>query len=255
MEDIKDYEESERVAAKISAMLTAYVKRGTPDLYDAQTSAVQGSREIAFKPGMIIDDLAVGEEIGLIDSKRPNPNLITFRQGQLRAFAAGIGASNSSVSKDYNGTYSAQRQELVEQWVHYAVLCDEFVGEIVEPVWGQFVSAAHLGGIVRMPADLKAGTQAEAVYTAQAMPWIDPMKEAQASKELVRSGFASETEVIRARGKRPEDVLEQIKAWRKKTDDAGVVLESNAAHTSKSGISQGESPADEDAGDPGPEDQ
>jgi lambda family phage portal protein len=255
MEDIKDYEESERVAAKISAMLTAYVKRGTPDLYDAQTSATQGSREIAFKPGMIIDDLAVGEEIGLIDSKRPNPNLITFRQGQLRAFAAGIGASNSSVSKDYNGTYSAQRQELVEQWVHYAVLCDEFVGEIVEPVWGQFVSAAHLGGIVRMPADLKAGTQAEAVYTAQAMPWIDPMKEAQASKELVRSGFASETEIIRARGKRPEDVLEQIKAWRKKTDDAGVVLESNAAHTSKSGISQGESPAAEDAGETGPEDQ
>jgi capsid protein len=87
------------------------------------------------------------------------------------------------------------------------------------------------------------------------MPWIDPMKEAQASKELVRSGFASETEIIRARGKRPEDVLEQIKAWRKKTDDAGVVLESNAAHTSKSGISQGESPAAEDAGETGPEDQ
>jgi lambda family phage portal protein len=34
LEDIKDYEESERVAAKIAAMLTAYVKRGTPELYD-----------------------------------------------------------------------------------------------------------------------------------------------------------------------------------------------------------------------------
>src|SRR5690606_22919623 len=32
LEDIKDYEESERVAAKIAAMLTAYVKRGTPEM-------------------------------------------------------------------------------------------------------------------------------------------------------------------------------------------------------------------------------
>ena len=116
LEDIKDYEESERVAAKIAAMLTAYVKRGSPEVYDPETAPSPGTRQIAFKPGMVIDDLAIGEEIGLIDSKRPNPNLITFRQGQLRAIAAGVGASYSSLSRDYNGTYSAQRQELVEQF-------------------------------------------------------------------------------------------------------------------------------------------
>ena len=61
------------------------------------------------------------------ECKRPNPNLITFRNGQLRAFAAGISASYSSVSRNYDGTYSSQRQELVEQWVHYACLTDDFV--------------------------------------------------------------------------------------------------------------------------------
>lgn len=224
LEDIKDYEESERVAAKIAAMLTAYVKRGTPDLYDPNESPKPGEREINFAPGMIIDDLAIGEEIGLIDSKRPNPNLITFRQGQLRAIAAGLGGSYSSISRDYNGTYSAQRQELVEQWIHYAVLCDEFTGEIVQPVWENFVSAAHLSGAVRMPADLQPGTADDALYVAQAMPWIDPLKEANAWKVLVETNQASEVEAIRRRGASPRDVLEQRAEFRRTADELGVPL-------------------------------
>jgi len=222
LEDIKDYEESERVAAKIAAMLTAYVKRGTPDLYDPEAATNTGERQISFAPGMIIDDLAVGEEIGLIDSKRPNPNLIMFRQGQLRAIAAGLGGSYSSISKDYNGSYSAQRQELVEQWIHYAVLCDEFTGEIVQPAWEQFVVAAHLSGVVPMPADLKPGSEDDALYTVQAMPWIDPVKEATAWQILVQSGFASEVEAIRRRGGNPSDVLEQIADFRTKAAELGL---------------------------------
>lgn len=220
MEDVKDYEESERIAAKIAAMLTAYVKRGTPDLYEP--SAEKGSREISFKPGMIIDDLAIGEEIGLIDSKRPNPNLITFRQGQLRAAASGVGASYSSISKDYSGTYSSQRQEMVEQYIHYAVLCDEFVGEIVQPVWEQFVQAAHLSGVVRIPDDVMPGTHNDALYVAQAMPWIDPLKEALGWQAMIEAGLASEFEGIRRRGNNPADVLQQIAEFRKKAGELGL---------------------------------
>lgn len=231
MEDIKDYEESERVAAKIAAMLTAYVKRGTPDLYDPESA--KGSREISFKPGMIIDDLAVGEEIGLIDSSRPNPNLVTFRQGQLKAAASGIGASYSSISKDYSGTYSSQRQEMVEQYIHYAVLCDEFVGEIVQPVWEQFVLAAHLSGVVRIPADVVAGSHDDALYVAQAMPWIDPLKEAMGWQKMIETGLASEFEGIRRRGNNPADVLNQIAEFRKKAGELGLQFGSDQG---KSGV-------------------
>lgn len=230
LEDIKEYEESERIAAKIAASLSAYVKRGTPDLYDPESAPAPGSRSIEFRPGMVIDDLAIGEEIGMIDSNRPNPNLITFRQGQLRAAAAGWGASYSSVSKDYNGTWSAQRQELVEQWSSYAVLCDEFTGEIVQPVWENFVLAAHLAGVVRMPADLKPGTADDALYVAQSMPWIDPLKEANAWKVLVETNQASEVEAIRRRGGNPRDVLEQRAEFRRAAAEVGVPL--NAADPS-----------------------
>jgi len=220
LEDIKDYEESERVAAKIAAMLTAYVKKGTPDLYDAESAAAP--REISLKAGAIIDDLAIGEEVGMIDSKRPNPNLITFRQGQLRAVASGLGGSYSSFSRDYNGTWSAQRQELVEQWVHYACLTDEMVGEVQQPVWEQFVMACHLSREVPIPADVMAGTHNDAMYIAQSMPWIDPVKEATAWKMLVEAGLGSEVEAIRRRGVNPLDVLEQIKEFRERSAELGL---------------------------------
>ena len=231
LDDIKDYEESERIAAKIAAALTAYVKRGSPEDYTAQLDD-EGNpipRDIRIQPGMIIDGLGVGEEIGLIDTKRPNPNVALFRQGQLRAAAAGIGASYSSISRDYNGTYSAQRQELVEQWVHYAVLTDEFVGMAVQPVWEQFVAIAHLSGVVPIPADVAASSADDALFIGQSMPWIDPLKEAKANLELTKAGFASEVEIIRRRGGNPRDVLEQIAAWREKVKQKGLTLSSDAA--------------------------
>jgi len=243
LEDIKDYEESERVAAKIAAALTAYIKKGSPDLYnpEGQLTDNEGNpvaREIGMQPGMILDSLGMGEEIGMIDSNRPNPNLIYFRSGQLKAVAAGTGTSSSSISKNYDGTYSAQRQELVEQWVHYAVLTDEFVGMFVEPTWEKFVMAAHLSGVVPMPDDLDVDTADDALFVGQSMPWIDPYKEALAWHMLVRDGFASEVEVIRKRGGNPRELLEQIAAWRKEVDDRELIFSSDAKRTSDAGTAQ-----------------
>lgn len=234
LEDIKDYEESERVAAKISAMLTAYVKRGTPEMLDPETLPrdAEGNiepREIGLEAGTIVDTLQVGEEIGLIDSKRPNPNLVTFRQGQLKALAAGVGASYSSIARDYNGSYSAQRQEMVEQWVHYATLTDEFVGNFIQPVWENFVRAAHLSGVIPIPADVQPGTADDALYIGQTMPWIDPAKESVAWLRLVRAGFASEIEVLRKRGLNPDDTLAQIEQFRNDAKEKGLVFDSDAA--------------------------
>ena len=220
LEDLKDYEESERVAAKVAAMLTAYVKRQAPT-DEGYTPAVDQHgnpvpRDLNMAPGMIIDTLAVGEEIGIIDSKRPNPNLVTWRAGQLRAFSAGIAASYSSVSRNYDGTYSAQRQELVESYVHYAVATDELAGRFVGPVITGVITAAQLSGLAPRPRDVVPGTEFDLLYIAPSMPWIDPAREAAAWLELVQAGFATEVEVIRKRGGNPDDVLAQIEAFRAK---------------------------------------
>lgn len=233
IEDIKDYEESERVAAKIAAMMTAYVKRQAPSdegyVQEFEADGTPKKREIAFSPGMVIDTLTAGEDIGLIDTNRPNVNLVHFRNGQLRAFAAGIAASYSSISRNYEGTYSSQRQELVETFVHYAVHTDEFVGQFIRPVVEDFIITADLSGVVRKPRDLKAGSELDVLYLAPSMPWIDPAKEAMAWLTLVKAGFASEVEVIRKRGMAPDALLEQVASWRARCEEKGLSFDSDAA--------------------------
>jgi lambda family phage portal protein len=224
LEDLKDYEESERIAAKIAASMAAYIKKGSPDLYDPKLDEAGAvtPRSMRFQPGMVFDDLGPGEEIGMIDTNRPNTGLEAHRDGQLRAVAAGLGASYSSLSRNYNGTYSAQRQELVEQWVHYQVLAEAFTSQFVQPVWERFVSLAAIAGLIDIPAELDPDTLNDALYIGQQMPWIDPKKEADAFEILEKNTYMSGPEIVRRRGANPIDVVAQQKKWKRALKSAGL---------------------------------
>lgn len=222
-DDLKDYEESERVAAKVAASMAAFIKKGAPDLYDPPTDGEQ--RHLKFRPGMIFDDLKPGEEIGTIDTNRPNPNLETYRSGQIKAIASGTGPTASSISKTYDGTYSAQRQELVEGWIAYATLSSEFASRIVRPVWEKFVALAILSGTLRVPADVDRNTLDDAIYITPQMPWIDPKKEAEAWGMLEDRAYASGPEIVRKRGGNPMDVLEQQARWRREKESRGLPMD------------------------------
>jgi lambda family phage portal protein len=224
LDDVKDYEESERIAAKVAASMAAYIKKGLPEEYTVsmeEDGVTPKRRDMKFRPGMIFDDLNAGEEIGMIDSKRPNPEVENYRKGQLRAAAAGIGISYSSFARDYNGTYSAQRQELVESFGAYGVLSGEFGDRVVYPVYEDFLNAALLSGQLTLPKDLDPRTLDDCILIPPQMPWIDPEKEATAWMLLERAGYASGPEIIRRRGQNPRDVLEQEANWRQMQADKG----------------------------------
>lgn len=225
-DDLKDYEESERIAAKIAASMAAFIRKGSPDLYTPQETAdsqnPEGARSMKMRPGMIFDDLRPGEEIGMIDTNRPNPNLETYRSGQLKAIAAGAGPTFSSIARTYDGTYSAQRQELVEGYMIYGALSSEFIGRIVRPIYEQFIAVALASGQLRVPAGVKPETIDDAAYMAPAMPWIDPKKEAEAWATMEDRCYISGPEIIRKRGGNPRDTLEQQSSWLNGKDEAGV---------------------------------
>jgi lambda family phage portal protein len=222
LDDLKDYEESERIAAKVAASMAAFIKKGAPEDYDAPTDGNQ--RDLKFRPGMIFDDLKPGEEIGTIDTTRPNANLQSYRQGQLRALASGTTSSYSSIAKDYSGTYSAQRQELVESYANYGILAAEFAARFVRPTFERFVRVAIASGAIKIPRNVLPESVDDAIYLAPQMPWIDPESEANAAVVLETAGYISAPEIIRRRGGNPRDVLLQEQRWRKQASDAGLTF-------------------------------
>ena len=226
LDDLKDYEEAERIAARIAAKMVAAISKGSPDDYgdariDSEGKEQSGRETIMpheqpdqiFENGMTFLDLAPGESVDVIDSKRPNVNLEPFRNGQLRAVAAGAGVSYSSASKDYNGTFSAQRQELVEQQINYEVLLDYFVTHSSKPDYQRFVDMTLLAGepeFQRLMSQIDTRTLHDVECYGTAMPWIDPDKEAKAHGRLIDRNLMSESQAIRKRGDNPSMVYKQI---------------------------------------------
>lgn len=208
LRDLADYEESERLAAKVASAMTAAIKRGSPDMFDP-TKIVDGEREWTFKPGQIYE-LAPGESIDVIDTRRPNSALFDFRRAMLKAVAAGTGAPYSSIARDYEGSYSSQRQELVEQSMLDQLLAHQFTVGFVRPIYREFLRHATAVGV--LPAgDLRR--MSNAVYLTPTVPWIDPLKEAQAWVELDKAGYVSPQYIMRKLGLDPDDVRRQREEW------------------------------------------
>lgn len=235
LDDIKEIDESERVAARVAAAMAAYIKKGTPDVYSPVTDPNTGEleqRTIEFVPGMVADDLLPGEDIGTINPNRPNNALIPFRDSQLRSAAAGIMAGYSSLSKNYLGTYSAQRQELVEQFVVYRILTGYFVSRFCQPTWEGFIDSARLSGAVMLANNIDQTTMYNASHSAPPMPWIDPLKEMKANEIAEDRQWKSRPALIRERGGNPDQVNREIRQDQAEREKLGITpADETAAET------------------------
>ncbi|EJP9668330.1 phage portal protein [Salmonella enterica] len=229
--DLKEYEDSERLAARISAAFAMFIRRSDAMVQDGDApDYADKDRDLDIEPGTILKDLLPGEDIGTIKSDRPNANLESFRMGQLRAVAAGVRGSFSSIARNYDGTYSAQRQELVEAQEGYAILQDNFIAAVSRPVYRRWLATAITAGVIDVPPDTDMATLFNAVYSGPVMPWIDPLKEANAWRVLIRGGAATESDWVRARGGAPAEVKRRRKAEIDENRKLGLVFDTDPAH-------------------------
>jgi len=211
LEDIASIDESERVAARVAAAMTGFITRSAPEDYDVPEGDEDYAR-MAMEPGMI-HRLQPGENVGTIQSNRPNNELIPFRQDMMRGVAGGVGISYSTLSKNYNGTYSAQRQELVEQYGVYGLMWADFVEEFCDPIYRAFVSTLLASKIIDVPLQqIDPRSLFAADHSRPAMPWIDPHKEMRGVHEALAMRIDSWSSVIKRRGQNPDKVRQQIEA-------------------------------------------
>lgn len=226
LQDIAEYDDYERIAAKMAASMVLKINRGSPDMWGVGQGN-SGSYDPQKPPvyqmdgGMVVFNGQPGEDAEFFDTKRPNSGAEPWVKQQLRFASAGFGGlSYSAFARDYNGTYSAQRQELVENWPHYHALTGEFVSQWSQPSYEEFVRWRVLTKGV--PVDVDASTLFDALFFGPPMPWIDPEKEANAQVMLVQACFKSSAQVIRERGGSLPDTYQQIKVEKDLRADLGI---------------------------------
>lgn len=251
LSDLKDYEESEQTAARIGAYVALAITKSADA--DPDGTGSSSPREMDWMPGMIFDNLVEGEKVESIKNERPSNQIAPWREQSLKAVSSGSRAGYSSISKDYNGTYSAQRQEQAEQDQHYSVATEEVVSMKVRPTYRRFVETALISRAI--PRELLAGvdmsTILKAAYRGPSIAYIDPVKEINQELIGVQAGFFSKQSVQLKRGNNPMDVDAEIAQERQREKDKGIVATSNPGNKSAAAPAPAALPAadeeDEDA--------
>lgn len=197
IDDLRDYEESERIAARLAASLCAFITRDAAATPKTDVDTTTGERKWKMQAGVIFDQMLPGEGVEFIDAKRPAAQVSDWRRTQVRALSAGTGANASTTGRDYEGSYSSQRQELVEHLfgVRHRLQAPFIAGEL-RPIWRRLVRTAVLEGQVPL-AGVDPDTLADANYNTQSVPWIDMLNEIKAEAEAIRIGVKSRHQVIR----------------------------------------------------------
>lgn len=235
LDDLKDYEESERVAARIGAAF-AFAITKTIDAAPGTTST--NFREMDIAPGIIADTLAPGEKVESLKNERPDNKITDFRANQLKAIAGGTNAGYSSIAKSYDGSYSSQRQELVEQSRITKTLRTEFVAAWRQPIYANFINAAWVAGLI----DLSRAdplTIHDAEHVGLGTPYIEPKRESEAQEKAVQAGFKSKTMVILENGDNPREVSRQIETERAADNEKGNIFSSDIGATASSAMAGG----------------
>jgi capsid protein len=63
---------------------------------------------------------------------------------------------------------------------------------------------------------------ADVMFVIPQMPWVDPVKEANAWQTLIDLGVSSPQEVIRTRGRNPRDILDKREQWSTEVCNRGL---------------------------------
>ncbi len=224
------------VKQRIEACLSVFIKRAYPTagVGRGPTATVNGPRQSydgkTLTPGMI-KEMNVGDEIQVVNPQGQATDAASFIKLMQRLNGAGQGISYEATSRDMSeATYSSARQGLIEDGMTYAEE-DELLADVLDEIYETFIISAVLAGelTIRDFWDNKDKYFTHS-FTKPPKDWIDPSKEATATKTALQSGQKTFMQIAAENGqdwrKQIDDICEVLKYARDKhgIDLGGVIL-------------------------------
>lgn len=217
LRDLDDYQDAQLMRQKIASCFAIFIR----DIDGVNENAQTGDEELGEKvePG-IIEHLGPGKTIEMA-SPPGVEGYAEFVNVELRAVASALGVTFETLTGDLSQVnFSSARmgfldmQRNIEEWRNLLV-----VGQFLLPVWSWFENGLDLLGV--------NVSRARAVHTAPRREMIDPVKETDALKAAVRSGFITQSEAVRMQGADPEQHFKDLKTDMDKLDELGIVLDTD----------------------------
>lgn len=201
LRNMQGYEEAEIVAARASASIVGIIQ--SPEGNTPDDGALIGDEDdrpepiLNMSPGTF-QQLGPGETFTGFNPSRPNAAMDPFMRFMLRSFAAGVGVSYESVSRDYSqSNYSSSRLALLEDRDLWRVLQGWWIRNFRKEVHRDWLEASVLAGVLPFADYYTQPKKYQPVrFKPRGWSWIDPVKEVGAYKAAVRAGFMTVSAVI-----------------------------------------------------------
>lgn len=232
LHDFDDYSDALLMRQKIAACFSVFVR--DIDGTAAPVGDDEGDDLDTLEPGRI-EYLAPGKDIAFA-TPPPVTDNDAFSKTCLESIAASLGVTYEDLTGDYSQVnFSSLRASRLAWWRRVGVWQWHLMIPLVcDPVLDWFIEAAILAG------QLPAAPDELTVWTPPPMPMIDPDKEGQATRRLVRSGAMTHAEMVAQQGGDPETHWKEYAAGLEELDRLGIVLDSDPRKTTDAGLVQAE---------------
>jgi lambda family phage portal protein len=249
MHHVAGFEEAEVVGKRARSSLMGFIQSPEGELVG--DGVEDGERLTNFEPG-VFKHLAPGESITVPQLGNADTEYEAFLRPMLRSLAAGSGVPYPTVSADYSqSNYSSSRLERLEVLELWRSLQDWIIEDVCQVVFERAMAAAVGAGTLQLPGYDLAPERYEAVkWFPRGWEFVDPQKEAAANKNLVRSGFKTQAQIVAEQGGDLEDLLLARAAEVERAEQLGIQFDTNPADDLQGGSPDAEPETDEEPEDP-----
>jgi lambda family phage portal protein len=242
---LQGYTEAEVIAARAEACRMGFITSPDDEAGQDGTQA-DGTPVQQYEPGAIMR-LLPGEVWNDAKPSRPGGQFEPFTRMMLRSMAAGIGVSYASLSRDYSqSNYSSSRLSILDDRDEWRQLQAWYVEHFREPLHPEWMEWATLAGQLALFGDYENRKEfyQRVKFIPRGWSWVDPTKEIAAFKDAVRSGFATQAEIIAQNGGDLEELLEARADELAQADALGLVFDTDPRKISSAGQQQQPAAAD-----------
>lgn len=204
LKQLDRYSEAELNAAVLSAFFTVFLTSDAPEGAPGPLDPIAGSDaaadtpsdpgEVALGMGSVVE-LGEGEGVEFANPARPNAQFDPFFTANVRQIGVALELPYEVLIKAFTSSYSASRAAMLEAYKFFRTRRHLLVGWLCQPCYEDVLDEAVARGLIDAPGYWESSLIRRAylgtLWTGDAMPQLDPVKEATGAKLRVDAGFSS----------------------------------------------------------------
>ena len=224
--DLDDYSEAVAFQQKVNACNSVFIETDNVAMQPGRVvNASDGNRYTDLRGGSV-RYLKAGEKAKSIITNGQAAEYENYVVTQLRMIAAHIGLSLESATRNVERVnYSSARQNMLADQQTYKHLHEFIVENLLRKMYKRFVDSCRLKGLLE---DTKFDSNEKRYYKCKwlnvGLPWIDPLKEANANSVNLANGCMTFQQLCANNGVDWREQIDAMQEAQKYADEKGVNL-------------------------------